>query len=183
MEEAGEAALEVAQEETPTTQASSSRGAMMRLILVRHAKSDRDDPSLTDHDRPLNKRGLRQAPLLGMMMKEHLKGTSRAIVSTAVRAQETWNALALLEEVTDVHNESNLYMTTASTVTEIARLTRIEGVVETLILVGHNPTTEHAIRLLTNESHVMRTSMAAVIEVSEERAELVTILDPRSVED
>ena len=155
----------------------------MRLILVRHAKSDWGDPSLIDHDRPLNKRGRRQAPLLGMMMKEHLEGTTRAIVSTAVRAQETWNALALSEEVTDVHDESDMYMTAASTMTEIAHLTRIEGVVDTLILVGHNPTTEHAIKLLTNESHVIRTSMAAIIEVSEERAELVTILDPRSIEE
>ena len=155
----------------------------MRLILVRHAKSDWGNPSLTDHDRPLNKRGRRQAPVLGTMVREHLEGTTRAIVSTATRAQETWGALGLSEEVTDVHHESDLYMASASTMTEIAHLTHREGVVDTLILVGHNPTTEHAIRLLANESHVMRTSMAAVIEVGEDGAEFVTILDPRSIED
>ena len=154
----------------------------MRLMLVRHAKSDWSDPSLSDHDRPLNKRGRRQAPLLGTMVREYLGRNTRVIVSRATRAQQTWSALDLSEEVSDVHDEADLYMTSASTVAEIAKITHLEGVVDTLILVGHNPTTENAIRMLTNESHVMRTSMAAVIELSEETAEIVTILDPRTLE-
>ncbi len=155
----------------------------MRLILVRHAKSDWSEPSLTDYDRPLNKRGRRQAPLLGTMVREYLGENTRVIVSTATRAQQTWSALGLSEEVSDVHDEADLYMTSASTVTEIAKMTHLEGVVDTLILVGHNPTTEHAIRLLTNENHVMRTSMAAVIELSADTTEIITILDPRTIED
>ena len=155
----------------------------MRLILVRHAKSDWGDPSLNDHDRPLNKRGRRQAPLLGTMIRDLIGESTRAIVSTAVRAQQTWNALGLADLVADVHDEADLYMTLPSTVVEIAHLTRSQGGVNTLILVGHNPTTELAIRLLTNEKHVMRTSMAAVINLGEEEAELITILDPRTIEE
>ena len=36
----------------------------LTLALVRHAKSDWGDPSLDDHDRPLNERGFRDAPAM-----------------------------------------------------------------------------------------------------------------------
>jgi len=62
---------------------------MIRLALVRHAKSDWGDPAVADHDRPLNDRGLRDAPV----MAERLAATGfvpNAIVSsTALRARTT----------------------------------------------------------------------------------------------
>lgn len=48
------------EKEASGTVASSS--APLRLILLRHAKSSWDDPSLEDHERPLNKRGRKAAP-------------------------------------------------------------------------------------------------------------------------
>lgn len=42
---------------------------MKELYLLRHAKSDWDDDSISDHERPLNKRGFRDAPAMGNLMK------------------------------------------------------------------------------------------------------------------
>ena len=48
---------------------------MKYLTLIRHAKSSRDDPTLDDHDRPLNERGLRAASIVGRFLaKTYLGG-------------------------------------------------------------------------------------------------------------
>ena len=43
---------------------------MKQLILVRHAKSSWKDAGIEDHDRPLNKRGERDAPYMAQVLKE-----------------------------------------------------------------------------------------------------------------
>ncbi len=63
---------------------------MRRLILMRHAKSSWADPSQRDLDRPLSKRGRRNAALIGAWLKRKGYRPEQALVSTARRAQETW---------------------------------------------------------------------------------------------
>jgi phosphohistidine phosphatase len=67
----------------------------MRLILLRHAKSSWDDPSLDDHDRPLNARGRHAAPKVGAWIAARPPLPDRILVSTARRARETWEVLGL----------------------------------------------------------------------------------------
>lgn len=72
---------------------------MKYLTLVRHAKSSWDDRSLKDHDRPLNERGIKQAPMMGRFIARTYLGTNgvpavlpkpdRLISSTALRAATT----------------------------------------------------------------------------------------------
>ncbi len=62
---------------------------MKRLLLLRHAKSDWSRPGLPDHDRPLNRRGLKAAPRMGRLLRELDLVPGLALVSTAVRARET----------------------------------------------------------------------------------------------
>jgi len=64
------------------------------LILTRHAKSDWDDPALSDHDRPLNDRGQEDAPKVGAWLKAKGHVPEQALVSSARRAQETWDRLS-----------------------------------------------------------------------------------------
>jgi phosphohistidine phosphatase len=67
---------------------------MRTLLLMRHAKSSWDDPGLEDHDRPLNKRGLRDAPRMGALLnREHLR-PDRIVCSTALRARKTAELVA-----------------------------------------------------------------------------------------
>ena len=67
---------------------------MKELILVRHAKSSWKDASVYDHERPLNKRGKRDAPEMGARLK--LRGCEPDLIvsSSAVRALETARTVA-----------------------------------------------------------------------------------------
>ncbi|MDD9921207.1 MAG: histidine phosphatase family protein, partial [Boseongicola sp.] len=64
------------------------------LILLRHAKSSWSDPALGDFDRPLNKRGQRDAPRIGRWLAENDFAPTQALCSTARRAKETLEAAA-----------------------------------------------------------------------------------------
>ncbi|NDH16972.1 MAG: histidine phosphatase family protein, partial [Opitutae bacterium] len=57
------------------------------LFVVRHAKSSWDDPTISDHDRPLNERGLRNAPDMGSRLSDREVSPDGLISSTALRAR------------------------------------------------------------------------------------------------
>ena len=63
-----------------------------RLILLRHAKSDW--PDVADHDRPLAKRGKRDAPAVGRWLGESGYRPDAVVCSTAQRARQTWELVA-----------------------------------------------------------------------------------------
>ena len=62
---------------------------MTTLVLVRHAKSDWGSPALDDHDRPLNARGLRDAPALARRLAVSGVRPQALLSSTALRARTT----------------------------------------------------------------------------------------------
>ena len=65
------------------------------LFLVRHAKSSWDDPTISDHDRPLNERGLRNAPDMGSRLSDREVSPDGLISSTALRARTTAEIMAV----------------------------------------------------------------------------------------
>lgn len=71
----------------------------MELILVRHAKSSWKDPSLPDHERPLNKRGKNDAPMMAAVLKQAGVKPDLIISSTAERAKLTAEYFAEILEV------------------------------------------------------------------------------------
>ncbi len=62
---------------------------MKTLILIRHAKSSWDDASVTDHDRPLNERGIHDAPMMAKRLLENHIPLQACYTSTALRAKST----------------------------------------------------------------------------------------------
>ena len=64
------------------------------LFLVRHAKSSWDDPTISDHDRPLNERGYRNAPEMGRRLSDRGVSPDALIGSTAQRARTTARIIA-----------------------------------------------------------------------------------------
>jgi phosphohistidine phosphatase len=62
----------------------------LRLILMRHAKSDWDDPMASDHQRVLNARGRQNASALGVWLAQQGYRPDLALVSDASRTGETW---------------------------------------------------------------------------------------------
>jgi len=68
--------------------------ASKELFLVRHAKSSWDDPTISDHDRPLNERGYRNAPEMGRRLSDRGVSPDVLISSTALRACTTAEIMA-----------------------------------------------------------------------------------------
>lgn len=102
------------------------------LILMRHAKSDWDDPLMRDHERPLNPRGRAAAPRIGKWITDQGLQPDLTLCSSAVRTAETW-ALSGLDA--DVRFDKRLYHATADTMLSVLR----EATGETVMMIAHNP--------------------------------------------
>jgi phosphohistidine phosphatase len=109
---------------------------MKRLILIRHAKSDWDDPFNGDHNRRLNARGHRAAGLVGAWLAEHGYLPDHVQCSTATRCIETWQEI---KEAADLdlspEYEKGIYHASSDVMLKI--LSRAEG--DTVMMLGHNP--------------------------------------------
>ena len=95
---------------------------MIRLALVRHAKSDWGDPSLDDHDRPLNDRGMRDAPRMARRLAETGFRPDVILSSTALRARTTAEAFGAELRVA-VSLDPELYGAPARTLLAVAAAT------------------------------------------------------------
>lgn len=131
------------------------------LILLRHAKSDWSGTE-ADIDRPLSKRGLRQAPVAGQWLAHRVDSIDLAVVSPANRARKTWElASAELDSPPPNSIDDRMYAASASQLLDVVRDLADEA--DTVVLVGHNPGFEDLVSLLTGESLSMPTSALAVI--------------------
>lgn len=121
------------------------------LILLRHAKSDWPD-GVADHERPLTKRGRSDAPHTGTWLVAEGRVPDRAAVSTARRTRETY---ALAAEAFTAEPEvlflDELYGASAGEMLEVIRATPES--VGTLLVVSHNPGTQHLALALADDTH------------------------------
>ena len=110
-----------------------------RLVLVRHAKSKADGG--IDTERPLAKRGETDAPGIGRWLAQHGLVPDRVVVSPARRARQTWElAAAELGATPQPVLDQRVYGNTVDDLLEVVRET--PAGVDTLVLVGHNPSIE-----------------------------------------
>jgi phosphohistidine phosphatase len=110
---------------------------MRRLLLLRHAKTERPGPGQRDRDRKLIKRGRADAPVIGAYMARHGLVPDLALVSPATRAAETWTlAAAALGREPRVIKDERIYNASVETLIGIIRETRDA---QMLLIVGHNP--------------------------------------------
>lgn len=116
---------------------------MRRLLLARHAKSSWGDPSLADHDRPLNKRGRRAAPLVAAALAERGFVPDAVYSSSSRRTRETWERMAPhLGGHPHVEFLSELYLASPRAV--LRTIASAPPTANTLMVLGHNPST-HAL--------------------------------------
>jgi len=109
------------------------------LLLIRHAKSSWDDPQVDDHDRPLNERGLRNAPEMGKRIRECRVSLDALISSTAMRARTTAEIIAgsIDWPIKRISFDSNLYHASA---TELQNYVgSLSNDFSGVALFGHNP--------------------------------------------
>lgn len=109
------------------------------LYLIRHAKSSWDNTSLSDHDRPLNKRGKRDAPFMAKVLRKKGIKPDLIISSTALRALDFAKIIA--EELDYSRKKiiatKDLYMADERKMLEILR--SADDSLNTVFIIGHNP--------------------------------------------
>jgi len=112
---------------------------MRRLILLRHAKSDRGILGIPDHARPLNPRGKEAAERIGAYVAKHHLLPDLVLCSTAQRARDTWEGVekALPERIAATFDK-RLYEADAEGI--LAVLQEAKPDAHTMMVVGHNPT-------------------------------------------
>jgi phosphohistidine phosphatase len=104
------------------------------LLLLRHAKSSWDDPSLADDDRPLAPRGRKAAKRIRVYVRRERIPAGLVLCSSARRARET---LDLVAPPGEIRIEHELYRATAAELVE--RLRRVPDEVDAVMLIGHEP--------------------------------------------
>lgn len=138
---------------------------MKQLLLVRHAKSDWNSEAKSDFDRPLNKRGERDAPEMAeRFLNKHI--IPQLIVSSpALRAITTakYFAEAFGIDKKEIKTEVSIYESTANTL--LKTINRLDNNVDFVALFGHNPgMTNLAINLCDTEVYDLPTCGAILIE-------------------
>jgi phosphohistidine phosphatase len=147
---------------------------MIRLVLVRHAKSDWGDPTLDDHDRPLNDRGIRDAPRMARKLAETDFRPEVILSSTALRARTTAEAFAA-EFGVAVDLEVELYGAPGRILLSTAAASGARRV----IVVAHDPgMTVLAGQLSGGEIAHMPTCAVATFTWDEDDWDVVDALDP-----
>lgn len=131
------------------------------LLIMRHAKSSWDDSSLSDHDRPLNQRGRRDAPRMARWLREVRLTPDRIYCSSAVRALQTAQA------VRDVLNGPQpviipeLYEASLEVWQDQLASNMGSGC---SLWIGHNPAIEALVSMVAREQ--LRMSTAAIAQLA-----------------
>jgi phosphohistidine phosphatase len=134
-----------------------------RLMLLRHAKSDW--PDLPDRERPLAKRGRRDAPVVGRWLREHGYVPDTVVCSDAERTRQTWELVAKkLHASPSVTFEPRAYGASEMTLLYLAR--ELPDRCRAALIIGHNPgISDLAASLDADESHLrFPTAAVAVLE-------------------
>jgi phosphohistidine phosphatase len=109
------------------------------LVLIRHAKSSWKDASLADRDRPLNKRGKRDAPEMGRRLAARGGAPDLIVSSPATRALATARVIAeaVGYPVDGIREDERIYMASPAELLEAIR--GLDDGHERVFLFGHNP--------------------------------------------
>lgn len=160
-----------------------------RLILFRHAKSSWKSGAVTDHARPLNKRGRRDAPRMAAELIERGWWPQVVLSSDSERTRETWQRMSEGREAPEPEWLRDIYLGGPPELR--AALETVPDDVETVMLIGHNPGCEEVLTWLSGAQEPMTTANAALLTTdaptwrdavaARHRFELSTILRPKEL--
>jgi phosphohistidine phosphatase len=159
-----------------------------QLLLMRHAKADRDASRWEDFDRPLNPRGLRDAPTMGRWLAKQGCRLDHILSSSSVRTVETAKLVA--EPVGykgSIETEDSLYEGSGSEY--LAQIRLSPQSIESLLVVGHNPALEQLVEELSGEWVTLKTSAVAVLRyrdsdwsrIGAKLVQLVDVWSPKTI--
>lgn len=111
---------------------------MKKIYLIRHGKSDWSNPDLEDFDRPLNKRGKRNAPFMAELLKQKNANPDLIISSPAYRTKKTAEIIKKgIAYKSQILFDEHLYEASLGTILEIVNY--IDDDYDKVFLIGHNP--------------------------------------------
>jgi len=169
----------------------SYEASLKTLLILRHAKSSWRQSGLADQDRPLNKRGKRDAPRMGRLLRQEEIIPDVIISSSAVRARKT--AQLVIEESGyegELRLEDDLYAAEPEAYLEV--LQQLPDDIQCAMVVGHNPGLEELLELLTQDWQRLPTAALARVDLDldawgnldeETQGKLVNLWLPRQLDD
>ena len=135
-----------------------------RLIVLRHAKSAWNTATASDHERPLNKRGIRDAPRMAEKLVELDWQPQRVLSSDSQRTRETWAGMKpVLTTKPSVVFTRDLYHAGLGSLREL--VADVDPTLRDLMVIGHNPGWEDMVSCLTGDYITMTTCNAALLTV------------------
>ena len=166
-----------------------------QLLVLRHAKSAWDTDAPTDFERPLAKRGKKDAPKMGSWLLAHKLVPDYVVSSPALRAKQTVTKVCkeLGLDSDSIHWDRRIYM--ADTPSLLRVLMNCPETAKMVMIVGHNPGLEDLVEFLVGEVDVpedgklLPTAAVAHLEIpgqwnelDEGQARLVSITRSRSLD-
>lgn len=137
---------------------------MKTLLLMRHAKSSWKDTELSDIDRPLNKRGKKDAPFMGAVLKEKELVPQLILSSTAVRARQTAELVTSACNFTgEIRYLDSFYL--AEPAAYLRGLADVPDELERVMVIGHNPGLEGLLQILSGRIEALPTSTIAFLSL------------------
>jgi phosphohistidine phosphatase len=140
--------------------------SMKSLYLLRHAKSSWSEPGLGDQQRPLNKRGLHDAPMMGLRFQERGESLDHIAASTATRAHSTAELFAQQcgYKANSIEVEPDLYFLGSGSVEEV--ILRQDDRLQALMLVFHNPDITGFVNSIDYDFHVDNVPTCGLIKLN-----------------
>jgi phosphohistidine phosphatase len=162
---------------------------MKSVLILRHAKSSWKHQDVNDHDRPLNKRGKRDAPHMGELIQDKHLVPDFIISSTAKRAHSTAKAVAKAAGYKgDITLNQSLYVAPPTAYIDV--LHDLPNKYARVLMVGHNPGLEQLVNMLSGEEHTMPTCSLVHVQLRmngwteidyETQGKLLGIWNPRDL--
>jgi phosphohistidine phosphatase len=138
---------------------------MKTLLVLRHAKSSWKHAETSDHDRPLNKRGKRDAPRMGRLVASRGLRPDVIVSSTAKRARRTADEVARHSGYEGaVQLERHLYLASPDEIVDVVR--SVAGTARRVMVVAHNPGLEDLVARLAGRPETLPTAALAEIRLA-----------------
>ena len=150
-----------------------------RLIVMRHAKSSWEEPDLDDHDRPLNKRGIRDAPRIADAIHDRGWSPDLILVSSSKRTLQTLSEMSYRFGQVPSQIRSGIYHATVNDL-----LLELEDMVQegTTMILGHNPGSEILVNHLSGEWHTIPTATAVLLAESRGNWVVQEVIRPKEIQ-
>ena len=149
-----------------------------RLIVMRHAKSSWKDPNLDDHERPLNKRGRGDAPMVADAIFDRGWIPDLILVSSSKRTLQTLEGMSHRMGKAPFEVRSGIYHATV-----IDLMEELEDMLDngTTMIIGHNPGSEILVNHLSGEWHTMPTATAVLFLHSGSSWSVEAVIRPKEI--